>query len=138
MMEAQLKSKNLSGQPLPYYATEGASGLDLSAATSAWIEPGAASIIPTGICIELPQGYEAQIRPRSSTVLRYGLLVVLGTIDQDFRDEIGIVVVNLRPGVVMIERGYRLAQMVIAPVTRVKVVEAAVTATGRGGFGSTG
>jgi dUTP pyrophosphatase len=137
MTEPTLKIQSLSDQPLPYYATAGASGLDLPASATVRIEGNGAAMISTGIAIELPPGYEGQIRARSSTY-RLGLLVIVGTIDNDYRRELGIVVVNLTGSPVTVQRGQCIAQLVIAPVARVKVIEVQTIAdNGRGGFGST-
>lgn len=136
--EPILKMQSLSGQPLPHYATPGASGLDLPAAETVRVEGNGAAIIPTGIAIELPPGYEGQIRPRSSTY-GLGLLVIVGTVDNDYHRELKIVAVNLIASPVTVQRGQCIAQLVIAPVARVKVVEVqAISDNGRGGFGSTG
>ncbi|HEY2890020.1 MAG TPA: dUTP diphosphatase [Dongiaceae bacterium] len=131
--------------PLPGYASEDAAGLDLLAALEAPIElaPGARKLIPTGIAIALPRGYEAQIRPRSGLALKYGigLLNSPGTIDADYRGEIGVILINHGEAPFAIARGDRIAQLVVAPVTRLAWAEADSlpdSARGKGGFGSTG
>jgi dUTP pyrophosphatase len=131
--------------PLPRYASEDAAGLDLLAAVIEPIElePGARMLIPTGISIALPRGYEAQVRPRSGLALKHGigLLNSPGTIDADYRGEIGVILINLGDAPFAIARGDRIAQLVVAPVTRLAWVEGenlADSARGKGGFGSTG
>jgi dUTP pyrophosphatase len=133
--------------PLPSYQTAHAAGLDLLAAISVsaplTLEPGARALIPTGIAIALAEGYEAQVRPRSGLAARHGLTVLNspGTIDADYRGEIQVLLANLGDAPVTITRGMRIAQMVIAPVVRAQIVEAASldqTKRGSGGFGSTG
>ncbi|HET6467257.1 MAG TPA: dUTP diphosphatase [Geminicoccaceae bacterium] len=134
--------------PLPAYATEGAAGLDLLAAVAAGeglvLAPGARALVPTGIRLALPLGFEGQVRPRSGLALRHGLGVLNspGTIDPDYRGEIGVVLVNHGSENVQITRGMRIAQLVVAAHVRVRWHEAAVaeagTGRGAGGFGSTG
>jgi dUTP pyrophosphatase len=133
--------------PLPAYQSALAAGLDLVAAvpTDAPIQiaAGARSLIPTGVAIALPAGYEAQVRPRSGLALRHGVTVLNspGTIDADYRGEIQIILVNLGADTFVIDRGMRIAQLVIAPISHVKLVESAsLDSTERsvGGFGSTG
>lgn len=133
--------------PLPSYQTAHAAGLDLLAAISVsaplTLEPGARTLIPTGIGIAIAEGYEAQVRPRSGLAARHGLTVLNspGTIDADYRGEIQVLLANLGDAPVTITRGMRIAQMVIAPVVRAQIVEAASldqTKRGSGGFGSTG
>ena len=135
------------GLPLPSYATAGAAGLDLSAAIGEnekiTLKPGKRTLVPTGLQIHLPDGFEAQIRPRSGLALKNGIGLVNapGTIDADYRGEIGVILVNLGEEDFEITRGLRIAQMVIAPVTRADLIAGdAVGATerGAGGFGSTG
>ena len=135
------------GLPLPAYQTSGAAAVDLLAATAAHskliIEPGARELVPTGLCIQLPSGYEAQIRPRSGLALKHGVTVLNspGTIDCDYRGEIGVLLINLGSVPFEISRGERIAQLVVAPVTRVAfsiVGTLASTERGSGGFGSTG
>ena len=135
------------GLPLPAYQTAEAAGLDLMAAVPAdapiVMTPGARALIPTGISIALPRGTEAQIRPRSGLAARHGITVLNspGTIDSDYRGEIQIILVNLGSESFSVERGVRIAQMVIAPVLHAQFSEGqklAKTARGTGGFGSTG
>ena len=125
------------GMKLPAYETAGAAGMDLMAAIErpVSIEPGARARIPTGIAIELPEGFEAQIRPRSGLAHKHGV-----TVDSDYRDEIGGILINHGDATFVINRGDRIAQMVVAPVTAAawnEVVELTPTARA-GGFGSTG
>jgi dUTP pyrophosphatase len=131
--------------PLPRYATAGAAGLDLSAAIDAPItlRPRERTSIPTGIAIELPEGHEGQVRPRSGLAARHGVTVVNapGTIDEDYRGEICVLLVNLGEEDFIVRAGDRIAQLVVAPVVRVEVALSASlgdTARGSGGFGSTG
>jgi len=133
-----------AGLPLPGYMSEAAAGLDLYAAVQRDIVlmPGERRLVPTGIRIELPRGYEAQIRPRSGLALRYGLSIVNapGTIDADYRGEIGVILINLGEEPVRIARGDRIAQMVIAPVARAELIEVdelGATERAEGGFGHT-
>jgi dUTP pyrophosphatase len=131
--------------PLPAYATEGSAGLDLLAAIDADMElkPGARAAIPTGIALALPQGYEAQVRPRSGLALNHGItcLNAPGTIDSDYRGEIKAILINHGDAAFAIKRGMKIAQMVIARHEQaifVEVTELGATARGAGGFGSTG
>ena len=133
--------------PLPAYQSALAAGLDLLAAVPAdapaTIAPRHRALIPTGIAIALPAGHEAQVRPRSGLALRHGVTVLNapGTIDADYRGEIQIILVNLGTESFVIDRGMRIAQLVIAPISHVKLVESAsLDSTERsvGGFGSTG
>lgn len=131
--------------PLPSYATPGAAGLDLYAAVTEEIilAPGERRLIPTGIQLALPPGYEAQIRPRSGLALNHGvtLLNTPGTVDSDYRGEIRVILINLGEKEFSIRRGDRIAQMVIQQVTRVRwspVADLEPTARGAGGFGHTG
>ncbi len=133
--------------PLPAYATEHAAGMDLHAAVQAdapaVLAPGERALIPTGIAIALPEGFEAQVRPRSGLALKHGITCLNspGTIDADYRGEIGVILVNLGQQPFSVERGMRIAQLVIAPVTRAEWLQVeALDATARngGGFGSTG
>ena len=130
---------------LPGYATALSSGMDLVAAieSSVSLAPGARTIIPTGIAIALPQGFEAQIRPRSGLAAKNGITVLNspGTIDADYRGEIGVILINLGDEPFHIERGMRIAQMVVAAfetITWTETVTLPSTARGEGGFGSTG
>jgi dUTP pyrophosphatase len=135
------------GLPLPSYQTEHAAGLDLTAAlpedAPIELEPSDRALVPTGIVIELPQGYEAQVRPRSGLALKHGVTVLNspGTIDSDYRGEVKVLLINLGAETFLIQRGDRIAQLVVSPVTHVEIVASdALGATGRGqgGFGSTG
>lgn len=134
-----------AGLPLPAYATGGSAGLDLAAALEAPVElaPGARALVPTGFAIALPAGYEAQVRPRSGLAVQHGITVLNapGTIDADYRGELGVVLVNLGEHRFTITRGMRIAQLVVAPVSRAALAEVAelpATARAEGGFGSTG
>jgi dUTP pyrophosphatase len=142
-----LRLPHATDLPLPDYQTEHAAGLDLVAALAAdapvTLAPGARVMIPTGIAVAIPIGYEGQIRPRSGLAIRRGITVLNspGTIDADYRGEIQVILVNLGAENFEIRRGTRIAQMVIAPIEQVKIVESgSLGATGResGGFGSTG
>lgn len=133
--------------PLPAYQTAQAAGLDLTAAVPAdkpmTIAPGARALVPTGLAIALPDGFEAQVRPRSGLAIKQGLTVLNspGTIDADYRGEIQIILINLGSESVEITRGMRIAQMVVATVTRavfIEVTDLDQTLRGSGGFGSTG
>ncbi len=135
------------GLPLPAYETEQAAGMDLAAAVAESetlvIAPGKRALVPTGLTLELPAGFEAQIRPRSGLAFKKGitLLNAPGTIDADYRGEVGVLLVNLGEDEFVIKRGDRIAQMVIAPVTQARleaVLEVNETERGAGGFGSTG
>jgi deoxyuridine 5'-triphosphate nucleotidohydrolase len=130
---------------LPAYATEGAAGMDLLAAVTepVSIAPGQRMLIPTGLAIALPPGYELQIRPRSGLALRNGIVLPNspGTIDEDYRGELQIIVLNTGSEPFRVERGTRIAQAVLAPVVRAAWTEVAnlnVTTRNEGGFGSTG
>ena len=133
------------GLPLPAYATEGAAGMDLLAAVTAplTIAPGGRVLVPTGLRIALPPGYEMQVRPRSGLALKHGITMpnTPGTVDEDYRGELQVIVMNAGTEPFTVERGMRIAQAVIAPVTRAAWVEADTlpeTRRGEGGFGSTG
>jgi dUTP pyrophosphatase len=133
------------GLPLPSYATAGAAGMDLTAALDAplTLAPGGRALVPTGLEIALPQGYEAQVRPRSGLALKHGVTVLNspGTVDSDYRGEISVVLINLGEASFTVTRGDRIAQLVVAPVTHARWDEMPVlteTARGRGGYGSTG
>jgi len=130
---------------LPSYETADAAGMDLHAALDAdvVIAPGARTLIPTGLAIALPSGYEAQIRPRSGLALKNGISLVNspGTIDADYRGEVGVIVINHGDQDFIVTRGMRIAQMVVAPVIQAvwdEVDTLSETARGTGGFGSTG
>jgi len=133
--------------PLPAYQSDLAAGLDLLAAVPAGtpltIDPGARKLVPTGLAIALPPGTEAQVRPRSGLASKHGLTVLNapGTIDADYRGEVQVLLVNLGDAPVAIERGMRIAQLVIAPVLQAQLTEVLTldeTTRGAGGFGSTG
>ncbi|OLD65543.1 MAG: deoxyuridine 5'-triphosphate nucleotidohydrolase [Acidobacteria bacterium 13_1_40CM_2_68_5] len=131
--------------PLPEAATPGSAGLDLRACVPGPVvlQPGRRVLIPTGFCVALPPGYEGQVRPRSGLALRHGLTMLNspGTIDSDYRGEIAVVAVNLGQEPVTINRGDRIAQLVIAPVARARLAltaELPPSGRGVGGFGHTG
>ncbi|MCA3700916.1 dUTP diphosphatase [Brevundimonas sp.] len=135
------------GLALPSYETAGSAGMDLRAAlaedAALTLEPGARALIPTGLKMALEPGWEAQVRPRSGLALKHGItcLNTPGTIDSDYRGEVGVILVNLGQEPFVIRRGERIAQMVIAPVAQVSVSEVDTldeTTRGAGGFGSTG
>ena len=135
------------GLPLPAYETEGAAGMDLRAALAedapVTLAPGERAMIPTGLTMAIPAGYEVQVRPRSGLAAKHGLtcLNTPGTIDSDYRGELKVILVNLGQEPFVIRRGARIAQMVAAPVTRAGfalVASLPGTARGAGGFGSTG
>ncbi|MCP1211682.1 dUTP diphosphatase [Acetobacter okinawensis] len=143
-----IKVRRLShGQdlPLPEYATRGAAGMDLLAALAAplRLEPGQRGLVPTGLSIALPPGYELQVRPRSGLALKHGIVLpnAPGTIDEDYRGEIGVIIMNAGQEAFVVEPGMRIAQAVIAPVVRATWIECDdldATERGTGGFGSTG
>jgi dUTP pyrophosphatase len=131
--------------PLPEQASAGSAGLDLRAAVfeDLLLAPGERTLVPTGLVLELPRGWEGQVRPRSGLAIRNGisLLNSPGTIDSDYRGEVKVVLANLGGEPFTIRRGDRIAQLVVAPVSRVDVLEASEvgsTERGSGGFGSTG
>jgi dUTP pyrophosphatase len=128
---------------LPRYETAGAAGLDLRADEPFTLAPGERRLVPTGLAVEIPLGHEGQVRPRSGLAVKHGvgLLNAPGTIDSDYRGEVGVILVNHGQAPVVFARGDRIAQLVVAPVTRVELelVEAlAESERGGGGFGSTG
>jgi dUTP pyrophosphatase len=130
---------------LPAYATEHAAGMDLCAAVAndVVLEPGKRALIPTGLAIALPEGFEAQVRPRSGLALKSGITVLNspGTIDADYRGEVQVILANLGDAPFTITRGMRIAQMIVASHARVEwqeVAELPSSARGAGGFGSTG
>jgi len=143
-----LKIKRLpggEGMPLPRYHSKHAAGMDLMAAVEADVvlEPGGRALVPTGLAIELPEGFEAQVRPRSGLALKHGIALVNspGTIDADYRGEVGVILINLGERDFTIKRGDRIAQMVIGRVVQAEPFEVEVLGdTGRssGGFGHTG
>lgn len=129
--------------PLPAYETAGAAGMDLRAAEAVTLKPGARHLVATGLSIALPQGFEAQVRPRSGLAVKHGVTVLNapGTIDCDYRGEVKVPLINHGQDDFVIARGDRIAQMVIAPVTRIswsEVDSLDETARGTGGFGSSG
>jgi dUTP pyrophosphatase len=131
--------------PLPAYATAGAAGMDLLAAVAepVTLAPGARTLVPTGLAVALPPGHELQIRPRSGLALRHGIVLPNSpaTIDEDYRGELQVIVMNAGDAAFVIEPGMRIAQAVLAPVTRAawqEVDALDATARGAGGFGSTG
>ncbi|HBF31928.1 dUTP diphosphatase [Rhizobium sp.] len=135
------------GLELPAYETAGAAGMDLRAAVSdtepLTLAPGKRALVPTGLIMEIPQGLEAQIRPRSGLAFKNGItcLNTPGTVDSDYRGEVKVLLINLGEDDFIITRGMRIAQMVIAPVTQMQVLEVRETSDtlrGAGGFGSTG
>ena len=145
-MKVVLRVKRLRDNvPVPKYQTPGAAGMDLRAALDETLvlQPGERRLIPTGLAVEIPEGFEGQVRPRSGLALRYGLGLVNapGTIDSDYRGEIGIIMVNLGQEAVLINPGDRIAQLVIAPVVHADIVDVSEiqdTPRGEGGFGHTG
>ena len=136
--------------PLPAYQTEGAAGADICANLAAQdrevgivLLSGAIALIPTGFCMEIPSGFEVQIRPRSGLALKHGIMLPNspGTIDSDYRGPVGVIVLNAGPAPFVVTHGMRIAQMVLAPVLRARFVLVeglSETARGPGGFGSTG
>jgi dUTP pyrophosphatase len=135
------------GLPLPAYQSELAAGLDLLAAVADYetivIEPGARELVPTGLAVQIPPGFEGQVRPRSGLALQHGITVLNtpGTIDADYRGEIRVILINLGREPFEVRRGLRIAQLVFAPVTQatlVEVAELSATARAERGFGSTG
>jgi dUTP pyrophosphatase len=140
-----LRQSSGEGLSPPEPATAGSAGVDLSAAVpeDLVIQPGERALVPSGFAIELPEGYEAQVRPRSGLALRHGITLPNspGTIDSDYRGEIKVIVMNLGDSAYTVKRGERIAQLVVAPVSRVvwtEVDELASTRRGEGGFGHTG
>ncbi|MDG1962638.1 MAG: dUTP diphosphatase [Flavobacteriaceae bacterium] len=136
---------NRSGQELPHYETSASAGMDLRACINepVILAPMARAVIKTGLYIEIPVGYEAQVRPRSGLAAKFGITVLNapGTIDADYRGEIGVILINLSENVFVVENGERIAQLVIAQHERAQwreVEELSQTKRGAGGFGSTG
>ncbi|MDA1033821.1 MAG: dUTP diphosphatase [Proteobacteria bacterium] len=132
-----------NGLDLPRYATEGAAGMDVVSAETVTLQPGARHAVATGLALAIPQGFEIQVRPRSGLALKHGITVpnTPGTIDSDYRGELKIIMINHGDEPFPIERGDRIAQLVLAPVTQAgwdEVAELVETARGAGGFGSTG
>jgi dUTP pyrophosphatase len=141
-----MRIKRLSAlAQLPRYMSDAAAGLDLVAAPEApvCLAPGARALIPTGVAIELPPGHEGQVRPRSGLAVKRGVTVLNapGTIDEDYRGEVKVALVNLGQEPFVVERGMRVAQLIVSPVSRVEVEEVedlGATDRGAGGFGHTG
>jgi dUTP pyrophosphatase len=138
-----MRLANGDGLELPSYATSGAAGLDLRAADAAILKPGARALIATGLAIALPINHEAQVRPRSGLAVKHGVTVLNspGTIDEDYRGEIKVPLINHGAEDFVIKRGDRIAQMVIAPVTHARLIEVTSldeTPRGADGFGSSG
>ena len=145
MNEVKVKIINTSHHNLPEYATVDSAGMDVRAnlETAVTLKPLERKLIPTGLKVELPSGYEMQIRPRSGLALKHGITLVNtpGTIDADYRGEIGVILINLSDKEFVINDGERIAQMVVAPYTRVvweSTESISETERGEGGFGHTG
>ena len=141
----KVKIINKSNNQNPFYQTSGSSGMDLRAFLSSPVIllPGERKLVPTGIYIEIPKDYEAQVRSRSGLALKKGISVLNspGTIDADYRGELKVILINLSDKVFVVEKGLRIAQMVLSPVIKAKlkeVTELENTERGSGGFGSTG
>ncbi len=138
-----LRLTNGADLPLPSYATTGSAGVDLRSADNLTLKPGERALVATGLAIALPDGTEAQVRPRSGLAVKHGVTVLNspGTIDSDYRGEIKVPMINLGSEDFVISRGDRIAQMVMAPVLRVDLIEVEAldyTTRGAGGFGSSG
>lgn len=143
LRELRFRRTEAHDLPLPAYATDGAAGLDLRALAGHDLSPGARALVGTGFALALPDGHEGQIRPRSGLAAKRGVTVLNapGTVDADYRGEIKVLLVNLGDRPVRIDAGDRIAQLVVAPVTRLRPVETDElpdSARGAGGFGSTG
>src|SRR3990167_6868328 len=145
MSEIKIKIINTSANQIPAYETDGAAGMDLrtSIAASITLRPLQRQLFPTGLFIELPLGFEAQVRPRSGMAFKKGITVLNspGTVDADYRGEIGVILVNLSNEDFIIENGERIAQLIIAKHERAEwqeTIELTETSRGEGGFGSTG
>lgn len=144
--EVSVRVKRLphgEGLDLPTYATEGAAGMDVVSAEDVTIQPGARHAVATGLTMAIPYGFEIQVRPRSGLALKHGITVpnTPGTIDSDYRGELKVILINHGDTAFEIQRGDRVAQLVLAPVTRAAWLESDEldeTARGEGGFGSTG
>lgn len=144
--KVQIQVKRLptgEGLPLPAYATEGSAGMDVVASETMSIAPGDRKAVPTGLSMAIPEGYEIQVRPRSGLAFKHGITVpnTPGTIDSDYRGELKVLLINHGNTHFEIERGDRVAQLVVAPVTQglwEEVDELDATTRGDGGFGSTG
>ena len=134
---------NGAGLPLPVYASDGAAGMDVCAAEGLTLKVGRRHAVATGLSFAIPHGFEVQVRPRSGLALKHGItcLNTPGTIDSDYRGEVKVILANLGDEDFVIQRGDRIAQLVVAPVTHAAMVEVEMlddTARGAGGFGSTG
>jgi dUTP pyrophosphatase len=143
MSSIQVKIINHSENPLPGYMTAGAAGIDIYAAEDALVQNGSVSLVPTGLYIEMPSGYEAQIRCRSGLALKHGLMMVngIGTIDSDYRGEIKIIFTNCTDIPYQIKKGDRIAQMIFCKYIKAEFVEVSKlesTKRSEGGFGSSG
>ena len=145
MQSVQIKIVNTSANPLPQYATEGSSGMDIRAALDIplTLQPLERSLVPTGLFVEIPTGYEIQVRPRSGLAIKYGITCLNspGTIDSDYRGEIKIILINLSGEEQVIKPGDRIAQMIIQHVEKAEWKESEeinFTARNTGGFGHTG
>jgi dUTP pyrophosphatase len=144
--KVQVKVKRLNhgaGLPLPTYASEGAAGMDVCAAESLTLKVGKRHAVATGLAFAIPNGYEVQVRPRSGLALKHGItcLNTPGTVDSDYRGEVKVILANLGDDDFAIQRGDRIAQLVVAPVIQAAMVEVDAldeTVRGAGGFGSTG
>ena len=146
--KVQIKFRRLRGKgdlPLPRYETEGAAGMDLRAAVEipVTLNPGEIKLIPTGLSVSIPPGYEAQVRPRSGLALKFGIGLVNspGTIDSDYRGEIGVIMVNWGSEPFTVRRGDRIAQMIISKVYQAEILQVDLldeTDRGPGGFGHSG
>lgn len=141
----KIRLVNKSGHDLPSYATQGAAGMDLRASLDepVTIKPLGRALIPTGLFMEIPEGYEVQVRPRSGLAYKHGITVLNtpGTIDCDYRGEVGVILVNLSDEPFTVQHGERIAQMVVAKYEKVELTVAEMlteTDRGSGGFGSTG
>jgi dUTP pyrophosphatase len=144
---AVLRLPHAEGLPLPAYETHGSAGMDLRAAPPQHepiiLAPGARALVPTGLCMAIPQGFEVQVRPRSGLAVKHGVtcLNTPGTIDSDYRGEVKVILINLGQEDFVIQRGERIAQMIVAPLLQASWLETDSldeTARGAGGFGSTG
>jgi dUTP pyrophosphatase len=142
-----LRLPHAEGLELPAYQSSGAAGMDLVAAVPENapmdLAPGARKLVPTGLVLQIPEGYEVQVRPRSGLAIRHGITLLNspGTIDSDYRGEVMVMLINLGTDTVTIERGERIAQIIVAPVVQANLVEVKTvseTKRGAGGFGSTG
>lgn len=145
MSEVEVLIQLGDGSQMPVYATAEAAGLDLTSTEAVTLKPLERRRVPTGLRIVLPRGYEGQVRPRSGLALKKGIGMVNapGTIDSDYRGEIGVILINLSDQIVQLEKGERIAQLVVCPIARAtltQIPDVAVheSARGEGGFGSTG